>query len=154
MLFRVHPLAGVLWSGLVFGAPVLLGTTSMQYTISKTIKKTLKPQEVFTSICEKLRVTCSIPADSTFLTVTGFNRNLGGINYVATARFTMKPKEGRTVITADIQQKPTVIFFVLLALTLLSCFGVVFPIFFYFYGKNQVTKTIERTLDEVAEELQ
>jgi hypothetical protein len=126
----------------------------MRYAVSKTIRKTLKAPEVFKCICDKLRVTCDIPADSTFLTVTGFNRNMGGINYVAKARFTIKAKEGKTVVAADVEQRPSVPFFILLALTALTCFLMFVPIFFYFNGKSQVTRAIERALEETAEELE
>jgi cell division ATPase FtsA len=91
----------------------------MQYAISKTIKKKLSPEQVVESLREKLRTAGIATGANGGLAITGFNRNMGGINYVATARFTVKPKEGKTVITADVQQRPSVPFFILLALTAL-----------------------------------
>ena len=42
---------------------------------------------------------------------------------------------------------------IVLALGALTCIGMIFPIVFYYLGKPQVTRTIERVLNEVAEEL-
>ncbi len=126
----------------------------MLYTISKTIKKRLAAEQVKETLKERLRFAGAISDANGLLVVRGFNRNLGGINYVAVARFAVKEKDDRTTITADVDQKPSIPFFILLALSALTCIGMIFPIVFYYLGKPQVTRTIERVLNEVAEELE
>jgi len=126
----------------------------MEYSLSKTIDKSIKKEDVFTILLEKLKASCtdSSRQDESLL-IEGFKNQIGGINYDVKALFSIKEKEGKTIINVNVTQTPSWIFWVLLVALCFTGFLFFVPIAFYFYGKKQITDKIHASLLETAEEL-
>lgn len=127
----------------------------MNYNLSKSIKKQLNSKEVIEVLEEIFKNSGEIlDKDDDKLTIEGFNNGLGGINYLSKATFNVKVKDSKTIINVDIEQKTTKIFWIFIIIGLLvALIGMLFPIFFYYYGKSSTIKEIERGLLSVKEEL-
>ena len=126
----------------------------MEYSVSKTIRKELKQEAIFDVLREKFQKSGEISEQGNLLIVKGFNKNLGGINYVATVEFSVRVKENKTIINVNVTHKTSKMFWILLIVTALGFLvGAILPIGFYYYGKKMVIKEIEKGLQETKDEL-
>lgn len=126
----------------------------MQYMVTKTIKKRLEATSVQETLVEKFTLAGACRLTDDGLEVIGFNKQLGGINYLVTATFSISNRGDKTIITANVMQRPTPLFFILLGVLIFAAgIGAIIPVGFYYYGKSLVTQAIQKGLDEAAEEL-
>lgn len=126
----------------------------MNYTLSKVVKKDIPSSEVLDILAEQFRACGNVTEQDENLIISGFNRNIGGINYIATASFTVKKKEDRSIINVSVNQKTTKLFWFFLIITLIfTVIMAAIPIGFYFYGKTQVLNELERGLQSTVDEI-
>jgi hypothetical protein len=132
----------------------LLDYLTLSYEVSKAIKNYVSQEEAFGILEDKLRSAGRVYHSGETLVVSGFNNTIGGRNYVATCRFSVYRRNAKTIIRAEVQQRPTGYFLVLSILTLFTILFFILPIILFHLGKMYVMKTVQRTLDEIAEELE
>jgi len=121
----------------------------------RTIKKEVPAEQVIGVMERRFRHDGEMVKMSTMLRVHGFNRGLGGINYRVVADFTVRPKDGKTSIQADVHLGPSWIFWVLVIGGFFTTFGTVslIVVLMYYLGRNLVSSNIDKGLGDVVEEL-
>jgi hypothetical protein len=128
----------------------------VHYSVSKTIRKPVSPQVVYRAIASRLMPQLTLADDvAAPFWIKGFSTGIGSINYSLKATFDIQTSEDRTTVVASVEHSPTLWFWLFVLMGLFTgFFWIVLPVGFYFYGKNQAMTALERTLREVADQLE
>jgi hypothetical protein len=126
------------------------GASSASYSLSKTIAGVLSREQVAAALRARYP---SITVER-MVETRGLNNELASINYDIEIHFRVAGDGKRTTITADIVQRPSLLFWVFIVVGLFGfLLTAILPIVFYYMGTTRVKANVSRALDEVAEEL-
>jgi hypothetical protein len=73
----------------------------MEYSISKTIRKSEETPKILMVLEEKLETNGVMTKQNNILIVEGFNNRMGGICFTVTATFYVKEVENKTIINVN-----------------------------------------------------
>jgi hypothetical protein len=125
----------------------------MRYVATKTFNREVLWDEVIGALRTRVKPVAKVLSATPF-TVEGFNSHLGGACQVSEVTFLVNRTGGKTVLTAEVEQRPSWLAIILgligALLWLLPLFAVVF---WYYASKSFVQRDLWRILDEVGEQL-
>jgi len=128
----------------------------MQFAVSERIKTKKSESEVIDELHDSFRkISESVKEERGRLIVETINATFGSINRTDKTEITVKKKENGFLVTADVTYKPSVAFWIILAITLLGYIvGALIPVGFYIWHKKLIREEIEKAFKNTKYELE
>lgn len=127
----------------------------MQFTVTERIKTSKEKNKVLEEMLEAFkRVSETATLQDDILILEGVAATFGSINRTDTTNVSMKEKDNGYLLSADVDYKPSTMFWVLLVLLLFSGALWLLPIGFYLWHKNLVKTEIEKVFKNIRDEFE
>lgn len=125
----------------------------MAYEVSEVIKTT-NQKAVLDALETQLKKNkpYKLSREGDKIKATLIENTFGAITRKDVTMFSLKPKDDAVLCVADVNMRPSAIFFIALIALLFTVFGWIIPIVLYFYQKHVVRSTIEKLLQRVKNE--
>jgi len=118
----------------------------MHFVISERIKTNKEKSLVFSTLKESLeRISRKVEKQGDMLVVEDIASTFGSINRKVRAEVILQEKENGFLINADVEYKPSILFWILLAILLFTgVIGIIIPIGAYLWHKSLVKTELEK----------
>jgi hypothetical protein len=122
----------------------------MQFETSVRIHSTKSPDELTTALFRQFeKISSSVERGTLGFTAKGIEATFGSVNRKDTTVVSVREKDGDCLVVADVNYRPSGVFWLLLILLLFSWVGWLIPIAFYLYQKGTVRTAVENALERV-----
>jgi len=128
----------------------------MKITVTERIKTSKSKSVIIDELRESFeKVAENVNEIDSGVAVESINATFGSINRKDTTEITIKEKDNGFLMTAEVTYKPSVVFWILLAITIwFAVVGAVIPVGFYLWHKKLVREEIEKTFKNVRYEVE
>jgi hypothetical protein len=127
----------------------------MKFTTTQKLKTGASEDAVFSAIREVFKpISESVEQGNHFVEARQIQATFGSINRKDVTRLTLKRKQDGWTVTADTDFKPSVWFWILLILTILTVWGVLISVGIYWWQKTIVKGAVENALKQLSDDLE
>jgi hypothetical protein len=127
----------------------------MKFTTTQKLKTAASETAVLSAIGEIFEpISESVEQGSHFVEARQIQATFGSINRKDVTRLTLKRKQDGWTVTADTDFKPSLWFWILLILTILTVWGVLISIGIYWWQKTIVKGAVENALKQLADDVE
>lgn len=127
----------------------------MKFTTTQKLKTGASETAVLSAIMEIFKpISESVEQGNHFVEARQIQATFGSINRKDVTRLTLKRKQDGWTVTADTDFKPSLWFWILLILTILTVWGVLISIGIYWWQKTIVKGAVENALKQLADDVE
>jgi len=125
----------------------------VRFEISERIRTTRTADELLVSLEEQFgRIADSVQRSGAVLTAKAIEASFGSVNRNDDTTITVRPMDGGVLLVAEVNYRPSVMFWILLILLLFTTVLWLIPIAFYLHQKNTVRDAIAACFQRVRNE--